>query len=303
MKSPERPVGHHREHMVFTQASDGLALEGLCVAPEGGAKGMPIVLLHGLHLRFCEPEYVSLARFLAASGHVVVLANTRGQGLGVWLRGKERPLLAGSGWEFMQDCVHDIDAWLRWLATTTGSEKVALLGHGYGGAKAVYHAALRRDPRIAALVLASSASLIREKFDNERTEDAEAHVRAGRGDALLPRPTGRMDAKHMFSAEVIVNRQMLARELYGSASTPPALSQVEAPILATFGEREQGPGRDVRGFLESIQRNAVRSLRCDTALIVGADYFYTGRESALADRISAFLASVDGAAAAQEGRP
>ncbi|MGL5116211.1 MAG: alpha/beta hydrolase [Beijerinckiaceae bacterium] len=281
------------ERIVFVGTADGLQLEGLLVTPEGATAAVPLLWLHGLQLRFCEPEYVAMARSLAANGRPVLLANTRGQGFGVWLRGGARPVLAGSGWEMVQDCVHDIDAWLGLLAQEFPGRKVALAGHGYGGAKAVFHMAARRDPRVLALVLAASASLIREKLDPQRIGEAEAMVREGRGQDLMPQSLAKGSSKGVVSAQVLVNRHAITRELHGSASAPPALSLIEVPTLSFFGALEQSPGRDVAAFLEVMARNAVRSRHFEAVLVPDAGYFFTGHEAVVAGLIEAFLAKVE----------
>jgi pimeloyl-ACP methyl ester carboxylesterase len=278
------------ERIVFVETADGLQLEGLLVTPEQPAAAAPLLWLHGLQLRFCEPEYVAIARSLAAGGRPVLLANTRGQGFGVWLRGGARPVLGGSAWEMMQDCVHDIAAWLSCLDAEHGGAKAVLAGHGYGGAKAVYYMAVQRDPRVQALVLAASASLIREKLDPQRIGEAEVMVREGRGRELLPMSLARGSSKGVVSAQVLVNRHAITRELHGSASSPPALSLIEAPVLAFFGALEQTPERDVGAFLDVLARNAVRSRHFEAALVPDAGYFFTGHEREVAALIEAFLA-------------
>lgn len=282
-----------REQIVFAHTADGLTLEGLHVAPVGRESRPPILWLHGLHLTFCEPEYVMLARALAKRGHPVMLVNTRGKGFGAWLRasgGNAR--LGGSGWEIFQESLIDIAAWLDWATATLGVPGVVVAGHGYGGTKAAYFASQRRDPRVLAVIAASSGSLVRDTLDPAQLELAERMVGEGRSVDLMPFGTLRGSVQATVSAQVYVNRVQVNRDLHGSEQVSPALSRVECPLLAFFGAQEQVAGRDVNGFLDSIARNAASAPFVERALIPGAGYFFGGAELAVAERIARFLARV-----------
>jgi pimeloyl-ACP methyl ester carboxylesterase len=294
-----------RERLVFVRTPDGLTLDGALVEPDAAARTAdpqadlsadrsanrpaPLIWLHGQHLGFSEPEYVALARVFAARGRPVLLAGTRGKGFGAWHRTADGARLGGSGWELFQECLIDIGAWVDWLQPH-GGDRVVLAGHGYGGTKAVYHAAQKRDPRIAAVIAASTGSLVRDTLDPQQLELAQRMVADGRGRDLMPFGTLRGSMQATVSAAAYVNRVQVHRDVHGSARVAPALTQVTCPLLAFFGALEQTPERDVDGFLQSITRNATASPLVERALIPGAGYFFAGAEAAVADRIEQFLA-------------
>jgi pimeloyl-ACP methyl ester carboxylesterase len=285
------------EQLVFVRTPDGLTLDGAWFAPSGtpgGPEPAPLIWLHGQHLAFNEPEYVALARALAARGRPVLLANTRGKGFGVWHRTEAGVRLGGSGWELFQECLIDIAAWSGFAGRQAGAGGVVLAGHGYGGTKAVYYAAQRRDERVLAVIAASTGSLVRDTLDPQQLELAERMVAEGRGQDLMPFGTLRGSMQATVSAAAYVNRVQVHRDVHGSAAVAPALAHVACPLFAFFGALEQTPSRDVEGFLQSIMRNAAASPLVESALIPGAGYFLAGAEAAAADRIEQFLDRVAG---------
>jgi pimeloyl-ACP methyl ester carboxylesterase len=280
-----------REQIVFARTADGITLEGAFIEPVGMEEARePLLWLHGQHLAFSEPEYVALARVMAAMGRPVLLANTRGKGFGSWHRTASSVRLGGSGWELFQESLGDIAAWIDALHERREGRRIVLAGHGYGGTKAVYYCAQRRDPRVLALIAASTGSLVRDTLDPKALELAERMVADGKGNDLLPFGTLRGSMQATVSARAYVNRVQVNRDLHGSAEVPPALARVTCPIFAFFGALEQTSQRDVSSFLETIVRNATASPLVERALIPGASYFFNGAEAAVAEHVERFLA-------------
>ncbi len=293
MPSPPEPV----ERIVHVPTEDGFVLAGCHLMPPGPPATSLVIWLHGLNLGFAEPEYIAIGRLTAAAGIGFVSAETRGRAFGTWLRGPAGTKLAGSAWEMLSEAPFDIAAWLD-HAAASGARRVVLAGHGWGASKIVHHIAGRGSAGIAGIVIASSGSLVRDNLDPSLADRAAQAVREGRGLDLMPFGSRRGLGPNTVSALVYESRARVHRELYGAADVPPALTRVDVPILAWFGDREQNPDRDVGAFLASIRRNATGSPRVETTMVPGAAYLYSGAERAVAEALTLWvnsLAAPDGA--------
>jgi pimeloyl-ACP methyl ester carboxylesterase len=279
------------EQVLHVQSEDGYMLAGLSVTPADWAKDALVIWLHGLNLGFCEPEYVRIGRLVAERGVAFISAETRGHGFGSWLRGPAGTKLAGSAWEMLAEAPADIIAWLG-HARETGAQRVIFAGHGWGAAKIVYHIAERGSAGIDAVVIASSGSLVRDNTDPGQIDLAEALVREGRGLDLLPWGTRKGVAPATVSAQVYAARARVQRELYGRGDIRPALSRVDVPVLAWFGDREATQDRDVTAFLDTIRRNATASPQVETRVLRGTSYLYTGAEHVVAATLAGWADSL-----------
>ncbi len=283
-----------RERVVHATSDDGYVFSGLLCEP---ALASPLLVLwvHGLHIGFAAPEYVKIARAVAADGVAFLSAETRGHDFGAWIRGASGARLAGSAWEIFSECIADLDGWLR-AAQELGYREVVLAGHGFGAAKVVFYMAERRDERVRGIVAASSGTLIRDRLDPQMLDRAKTMVAEGRGQDLLPWGT-RIGSSlpSTVSAQVYLGRERVQSELYGQGDLPPALSRITCPLLAWFGELETGrPDRDVGSFLETIRRDARQSPLVQTRIIKGGVYLYSGVETAVARELVRWAAQVRG---------
>jgi pimeloyl-ACP methyl ester carboxylesterase len=279
------------EKVLHVQSEDGYLLAGLSVTPADWRRGTLIIWLHGLNLGFCEPEYVRIGRLVAERGAAFISAETRGHGFGSWLRGPAGTKLAGSAWEMLAEAPADINAWLG-HARETSAQRVLFAGHGWGAAKIVYHIAERGSAGIDAVVIASSGSLVRDNTDPGQIDLAETLVREGRGLDLLPWGTRKGVAPATVSAQVYAARARVQRELYGRGDIRPALSRVDVPVLAWFGDREATQDRDVTAFLDTIRRNATAAPQVETRILRGTSYLYTGAEQVVAATLAGWADSL-----------
>ncbi|MFT0858902.1 alpha/beta hydrolase [Ancylobacter sp. G4_0304] len=273
------------ERLVFTESTDGYTLAGALFEPAGRKKASTLVIwVHGIHLRFCEPEYVEIGRQVASQKVAFLSMNTRGQDFGVWMRGRSEAKLAGSGWELMHECTADLDGWLR-FAASEGYANLVLAGHGFGGSKIIYHLSERHEPAVRGVVLVSCASIVRDMVKPEFHARAEAMVAEGHGMDLLPWGTRPGVVSSTVSAQVLVARERLHRDLYGDGQRPPALTKIRVPVLAWFGEDEVKLGRDVNGLLESMAQNLTSSPLVSTKVLPGTTYLCTGSEEMIAREV------------------
>jgi len=280
----QRERARFHERLVFAQTSDGFSHAGVLFEPDGRRAENLVIWVHGIHLQFCEPEYVAIGQAVAARRTAFLSVNTRGHDFGAWVRGRAGVKLAGSGWELLHECTADLEAWLR-FATDEGYESLILAGHGFGGSKIVYHLSEHHEPAVRGIILASCASIVRDPVLPELSARAEAMVAEGRGMDLLPWGTRPGVMTSTVSAQVHVARARLHHDLYGDGQQPPALTRIRVPTLAWFGELETTPERDGNRFLQSTAQNLTASPLVEIKLLPDASYLYTGVEADVAREI------------------
>jgi pimeloyl-ACP methyl ester carboxylesterase len=279
----------YSEELVYTDTDDGLVLEGVVMRPTTASpKPLAVVWIHGLTGRFYAKSSILTGHDIAAEGYTFVSGNNRGHDFGARVMRKDgSALLAGGGWERMDESPHDVAAWISFTASL-GFEKIVVIGHSLGALKVAHYQALRQDPRVAGLV-AASAALPAARPDPELTALAERMEAEGRAQDLLPWGSSRAGAG-THSAATFLNRVRTGMDQYGLDDPDAAIGKVRCPVLAFFGTvQDTGDAAD----LELIRRNAKSAARVDTAIVDGADHVYTNREAAVARVVLDWLNSLE----------
>jgi pimeloyl-ACP methyl ester carboxylesterase len=285
------------EELVFVDSEDRLSLHGLFFRPASPTANVPILWIHGLFSSFYEGMYVALGREMAGRGYVFLSVNTRGHDFGAALRDPNgAPVTGGSGWERLEESPRDVASWVDFLAAS-GYRRVIVAGHGLGARKAAFYVTERHDARVVGLVAASPIVL---KYpggaptDEERNLLATARqmLAAGRGGDLMPWPP---EGCSMSAATYLDHEDPDAPfsnvfSLTGHSRTSPLSEELKIPILAFFGSQERSSdGRDRGGELGLFRHGARSSPQVSITLVRGADYWYTGRVSAVADILAKFV--------------
>src|SRR6516225_8609375 len=136
--------------LVQTTTRDDIRLDGIYQSPASAAKSLPIdafCLIHGTGSNFYSSSLLeSIANRLVDLGTGVLRANTRGHdgiSTAVTSRGGTRQ---GAAYEVVDDCRHDVAAWVAWLKERAGP-RIGLIGHSLGAVKCLY--ALARQPELS----------------------------------------------------------------------------------------------------------------------------------------------------------
>jgi pimeloyl-ACP methyl ester carboxylesterase len=288
------PVSH--VDLVQVRTADGVRLDGsLALSKHVDATRPPPVdaalCLHGTGGNFYTSGlFEGLAPKLLADGVAVLRANTRGHdaiSVAATLQGPQR---MGATFERVDDCRHDIAAWLELLATHN-FKSVALIGHSLGAIKSVYstvhapHAIVKRLVAISPPRLSYSYFLASEKREEFLTEfaEAESQNKAGRPNALLD---VKIPLPFLFSAASYL-------EKYGpdeKFNFLRLIDQINLPTLFVFGGLEVEREMPFRDLPEAAAEAAspVQSIRVIT--IAGANHVYTGQVEELSYKVRAWLA-------------
>src|SRR3990172_994206 len=188
----------------------------------------------------------------------------------------------GAAYELFEETLFDLDAFLQ-LLHDAGAKNLVLLGHSLGATKALYYQSSRPHSSIRSLIACSPADLSYEgrvkriKGFEATYRQAKRSLAEGKADELyrVPSPTG-WDSDTLFTARTLVNKYDRSTRFGASR----LISNINTPILLTAGSKENT-------LLEHARKLSTASPHSRSALevIEGADHFYTGRHTRLAQVI------------------
>jgi pimeloyl-ACP methyl ester carboxylesterase len=278
--------------LVRTTTADGLRLDGaLSAAGAGQVRQLPTVLvLHGVGGNFySQGTFQPLLEKLHAAGYPTLTANTRGHDsvFGAQLGNVRKRL--GAAYEIVDDCRQDIAAWIKFLAAR-GVQRVILLGHSLGAIKAVYAQANDNHPSVVAVLAVSPPRLSYTAFMHapesslffESMSIARDLTKEGAAEELF---TAKFPFPLLITAASYIDK-------YGPAERYNLLEfthLLRSPALFTYGTKELAQGGIAfAGLPEALNKLTSHALR-EVLTIEGADHFYSGVQSALAEQVTAWL--------------
>jgi pimeloyl-ACP methyl ester carboxylesterase len=265
--------------LVQTTTADGVRLDGMLQTPTGKSV-LPldaVCLVHGTGGNFYSSTLFDAVgeRFLAL-GCAVLRVNTRGHdGISnaVTARGGRR---LGAAYEVVDDCRHDLAAWVEWLRERIGP-RVGLVGHSLGAVKCLYALAQTAPPSTVCVVAVSPPCLSYSWFCTTAKRDeflqtynlAQQHLDGGRPDVLLD---VKFPLPFAITAAGYVEKYG-PDERYNYLRLLPA---VKCPTLVTLGSIEVRDNAAFQGAPEALQELSAKQPNLQTVLIEGADHFYSG---------------------------
>lgn len=277
------------EELVQTWTTDGIHLEGVVIRPgTAPARRVAVVWIHGFTGRYDEVHTVAIGRQVAARGFTYVAGNNRGHHLGAQYHRRDgSELLAGGWWEKLDESAFDVAAWIDY-AVGLGYEEVVLAGHSLGKIKVSLYQAQQRDPRVAAMILASPPANIESwlpSWDAAIRAQVAKLVDDGRGTELIASPFGQF-----MSAQTYDSWQRNIVDVFASRTTTPALAQIRCPLLICYGTNE--PEVISAADAENIRQGATAAARVDVRAIAGGDHVYTDHEDEAGSTVATWLESL-----------
>ncbi len=280
-----------RADLISTTTRDGVRLDGAYhAAHQPGAAGLALdalCFLHGTGGSFySSPLFGLLAERLLALGVGVLRANTRGHDLMCTASTAQGARRQGAAYEVVDDCRHDVAAWMAWLSRVAGP-RVGLLGHSLGAVKCLYAQAHEPSPPAACIIAVSPPRLSHSWFRGgekaaefmETYAQAERCVAEGRPETLIE---VRVPLPFLITAAGYV-------EKYGPDERYNYLrfaNEVRCPTLFTFGGLEVEQNAAFRGAPAEVQ---AKYSRFQVETIPGADHFYSAGRDELAKCIEGWL--------------
>ncbi len=283
-----------RGELVSTITEDRLRLNGFLLDPEGtpAPYASAALILHGLAGNFySSPLLTEIASRFSRLGLAAVLGNTRGHDFLNWTLRGGRTITLGAALEDVAECVHDVRAWVQFLARQ-GHRRVLVAGHSLGAIKALYAQAWKPASEVVGLVAVSPTRLSPQQFRAspaaevyQRTlAEVDALVAAGEGERLMkvdfPFPTwiGAAAYRQKYGAE-------------GRFDWLGFIDRIEVPTAIIFGQRELDENPAFIGLAATLDQTAFNPRLIHREIIPDADHFYIARIDPLCERIEAWLAS------------
>jgi pimeloyl-ACP methyl ester carboxylesterase len=256
-------------------------LDGAFHEPDDRAGSGAVLLFHGNTMNF----YIGAPRFLPPAltrmGYACLAFNRRGHDV---LSTRNSRVAEGGAYQTAQEGIEDNRLAAQWLAAR-GFAHPVVIGHSNGGMLAVCHVA--DHPRTPALVLLSahgggkdivqrggrSGLMVGERVE-EFAARAREMVQAGRGRELMLMPGW----WYAISAESFLDRL---------TETPDVLElapRVKCPVLYLRGDKEPREQYPAEEFRERAGGP------CAVEIVPDCDHFYNGREDAVTQAVTSWLA-------------
>ncbi len=282
--------------LVQTTTRDGVRLDGALQTPSPGTAPTLGVdgfcLLHGTGGSFYSSTLLEgMAERLLALGCTVLRANTRGHDLVSTAATARGGVRQGAAYEVVDECRHDVAAWVEFLRQRAGS-RVGLLGHSLGAVKCLYATAQERTLDVTCVIAVSPPRLSYSWFCAgvkaaeflDTHGQAERLVQAGQPAALLD---VRFPLPFLVTAAGYLEKYG-PDERYNFLRHMPG---VGCPVLVTFGGAEVENNVAFQGAPDAVRELAAQHPRLAVEVVPGADHFYTGLRGEVVARLEGWLRS------------
>lgn len=263
--------------------TDTVALEGAWHEPEDRVAKGAALLFHGNTMNFYSGAPRFLPPALTAMGYACLAFNRRGHDI---LAIRNSRAAEGAAFQTYREAIDDNRIAGRWVAER-GFPHPVVVGHSNGGMLAVRHVA--DHPHTPALVLLSAhcggrnmlpltsrAGLLAQDRLPEILAQARGLVKAGRGRELMLLPGW----WYVASAESFL-------DLENCPDILELAPRISCPVLSLRGDEEP---RDLYPAEEFARRCAGA---CTVEIVPDCDHFYAGRESAVSEIVSRWLAALN----------
>ena len=196
----------------------------------------------------------------------------------------------GAAYEAVDDCRHDLAAWVDWLKPR--ASRIGLVGHSLGAVKGIYALAAPPPPAVAALIAISPPRLSYSWFC-ESPQASEFLAEYRRAESLMQQgqPAALLEVKLPLPFAITAAGYV---EKYGPDERYNYLkfiASVPCPTLLTLGTIEAANNMAFNGAFEALHERAGKLPRVSATLIEGADHFYTGVRADLIGRIEKWIQS------------
>jgi pimeloyl-ACP methyl ester carboxylesterase len=266
---------------LVTIATGTTPLDGVFYEPESAAPVGAALLFHGNTMNFyvCAPRFLPPA--LTRLGYACLAFNRRGHDI---LGTRDSRTAEGAAFQLTHEAIVDNRIAAEWLAVR-GFAHPLVIGHSNGGMLAVRHVA--DHPETPALVLLSAhcggrdlvarvsrAGLLAGDRLEEITAQARSLVAAGRGRELMLLPGW----WYVITAESFIDMLTEVPDILELAP------RIACPTLFLRGDEEPAEIYPAEEF-----RRRARG-PCAIEIVRNCGHFYVGREEAVAELVTGWLA-------------
>lgn len=287
--------------IVRTLTQDGLELQGLLVKPETDDKGIGLLHIHGLAGNFYENRFIdAIADSVGKKGFWFLTVSTRGRDyisdfLCFLPDGRKEYVQVGSVHEMFEDCLEDIDAWIRFFQGR-GIERIILEGHSHGAVKVTYYFCRKSNEALCGLILLSPSDdfglqrkRLGENFD-QALSLAKDMISRGEARSLMPSryfdyPVSAATYYDIFRSDSplkIFNLSRTDREDFFELAT------IKIPVLTVLGTENEAFIAPADQYLREIERS-IGGSDFEARIIEGAPHNYLDYEDDVASTICDWL--------------
>jgi dipeptidyl aminopeptidase/acylaminoacyl peptidase len=270
MASTPIPGPQSRQDLIFVQAEDKVALNGLLWEPEKAGDSLVVMVPGGTTgaALFPAHDYSPLAGALTDKGYAFLLCNMRAS--------------YNNPYAEYSDAVKDIAAFVAY-AKSKGYARIAILGISLGGPRMAQYVAERNDPAVKAVgFIASIPSPYLEfqvrssEADKRRLEDTLKHARelVAQGKGQKP-----VEYEDWFPGGLsVMGTAKSLISFFGAPSDPSAPSSVKygpkikVPALVIHGEKDE---LALPPNAQQIYDSLTASPQRDLVWVKGASHYLT----------------------------
>ncbi len=277
--------------IVKIKTSDGLTLHGMIF--EANKKDSIVINIHGTASCFYDENFISNMAIEYPNNNISFLStNNRGNAV------LQAYSVCGAGWEKFEDCLIDIDGWVK-FAADTGYEKIILQGHSLGTEKIVYYMTHGKyKNRVSSVILLGFSDsygdrlkYLKKAHKKDQMPEAISLIKDGKGEqfitgdwlchaGVLPQSA---DSYHDFFKE---NSELSRALPLRNGKNLENYRKIKVPILAIIGDGEEFTIIPIKNAMELLKNENENSI---VHQIKNCDHDFDGKESELTDIILNFL--------------
>lgn len=284
--------------LIKTVTSDGLELAGFWMDAKSD---IAVFQSHGTAGDFYTHKFVEVEGEQLAKNKISFLtANNRGHDVFADIRKHQSDMVnwtqVGGGLERFEDCVFDIEAWIKFL-TRQGVKKIILQGHSLGPNKTIYFQYKKKDPHVVGFIHLSpqnDAGLMKDKLGDKKYQEVNKMIaqklKDGKGSEMLPK-----ELEELCPISVLAYAGYFIEEgvgnlfAYHNANNPnwSVVGSITEPQLLLFGEQDPYIKPSVAKAVEVFSLKTIAKF--ESKIIPGASHSYLGYENELVNVILDWL--------------
>ncbi|MBI4034557.1 alpha/beta fold hydrolase [Candidatus Saccharibacteria bacterium] len=279
-------------------AADGVSLQGWLTDSKSDTA---VIHVHGMSGNGYENYFLDDLRTMYGKHDFGFLTfDNRGRGIisSFWKKGEADPWgegteLGGSCFEIFEKSDQDIEGAISYLKTI-GKKKFILQGHSLGGSKVVNYMAQTNMPETVGVVLLAPTDMVGwAKTDPKHTEylrSAKKLLAEGKGTELVGAQCWLDKTPLSARTYASITDAGSPVDIYQTRKKDSLLSQVKAPMLIVYGDKDIGIEK-IDGNIGKWQQRAQKIISSSTTIkiIEGASHSFKNYEDELAASIEKFL--------------
>lgn len=280
--------------IVSIKTADGLKLHGILT--DTNPRKSIIIFIHGTSDSFYGVNFIkNLFEELPKEGFAFLSTNNRGAFV------LEAYQKSGSAVEYFEDCILDIDAWIK-FAINRGYSEVTLVGHSLGTEKVVYYMNKGNfiDYVKSVILLGPADSYgyhhneLKDKLQALETE-AQELVKKEKGYQLLTTVWNSHAGVMPQNAKSYLNLFSEGSELskafpFRNGNDLEYFKKIKVPVLAVIGDQYEYTVVPIREAVNLLRKE---NLKAKVVQLNDCDHDFIGKEIELVDLVIKFLSKTD----------